>query len=367
MFVRVATILSLVCCCVVSQKPESLSPHSLQNEKLPTCKPEDIKKGQWIQGAHHCGTAAIYSHPLTEGAVSPVDPKLPKPWPFSDWCWKPYQCKMQKFSVEKFCQKLNGRSILVVGDSIQHQFYDSLYMQLETPGQPMEQWYTQNILGDPNSGSICAGKGGGRLHYIRSDHFAINNVVPWNAVQQHGAHRVTNRDWKKVAHVFDLIVLGKGPHYVPLSQSQQDSQQTADWLKNFIETRKKENNRNLYIFYRTAPTGNAHCSVDSKPNTTLLLDEPDWLPVTTPQDIALYKGDFHWDTFPAVNKIALEALNATLPSGHFIPLHVAEMSVLRPDAHRCYQRNEVCDELHYFLPSVVDNWIHAFYHFLPEK
>lgn len=339
-----------------------------ESNNFSNCDVENLKRGQWVRGAEkHCGTAAIYPHPLLEGATFPVDPNLPKPWPFSDWCWKPHECNLEKFSIKRFCEKLRGRSILVVGDSIQHQFYDSLFMQLDTPGQPMEQWYTENILDNPKSGSICENMGGGRLHYVRCDQVSVTNVVPWNTVQQRGSKRVTNRDWKHVAHVFDFIVLSKGPHYVPVGESEADSRRTASWLKNLVEKQKKENNRNVYVFYRTAPTGSPHCSVDSKPNTTLLLTEPEWLPVSSPQDIATYKHDYHWDTFPHVNKVTVDIFKEALPEGHFFPLHVAEMSVLRPDAHRCYQRGEMCDELHYFLPSVVDDWVHSFFHFLPEN
>lgn len=356
---------------VVYMKKENMKNHvenaTTANDAFQPCHAEDMKYGRWVKGAHYCGLAAMYHHPLTEAFTTSPRKGIP---PYADWCWQPHHCMMDKFSVDDFCAKLNGRSILVVGDSLQHQFYDALFMQLETPDQPMHQWYHQEILNNPQSGSICKGKGGGRLHYLRNDHFSVNNVMRWNR-KQSGDQRITARDWKEVAHVFDFIILNKGAHYATLSESERVTRESGAWLQTFLDRQWKEHQKKVTIFYRTTPPGSPHCQYDSPVNTTLLLTVPEWFPTidrNNVEDVNKYFHQYNWDSFPVVNNLTLSVLQEYLPKEQLIPLHVAEMTSLRPDTHRCYEPNKPCDdELHYFLPSVVDTWVHTFYHLMPPN
>ena len=120
-----------------SDEPSSKSSASLISSgsfAARSCSAADYKYGQWIPGADKCGLKSQYKRALEEHCATPgTDPNT---WHWANWCWKPMGCIREPFSVSSFCRKLNGRSILMVGDSIQHQFYDAIFMQLETEGQP---------------------------------------------------------------------------------------------------------------------------------------------------------------------------------------------------------------------------------------
>eukprot|EP01041_Mallomonas_annulata_P015115 gene15115-32064_t len=90
--------------------------------------------GQWIPGAHNCGLARAYSHALNEEAGNG-----PRDAPWADWCWAPHNCIPHNFSRESFCNVLNGRNILLIGDSISYQMYQALFMQLDEVDNPRQQ------------------------------------------------------------------------------------------------------------------------------------------------------------------------------------------------------------------------------------
>src|SRR5687767_6137383 len=81
-------------------------------------KSDLYKFGQWIPGAkEHCGLLDRYN------ASAHV-------MPYSDWCWKPHGCNVQKFSASNFCRVMKGKSLLIVGDSVCYQMYAALYKQI---------------------------------------------------------------------------------------------------------------------------------------------------------------------------------------------------------------------------------------------
>ena len=336
----------------------SFHPHSFH---LPitnrTCSSDYFKYGQWIRGAEKCGLYKHYPNSAIEDDNN-IPPNFGEEYISGDWCWKPYGCEVQKFNRTLFCEKLAGRRVLVVGDSIQHQFYLAFHKLINSTRDGMSQWNGY----PPNSeqGLICEDLGGGRLHYIRSDQMAVENVSPWNLHRQ--MPRVTDRDWAAIADNFDILVLNKGAHYVPVEESVAATRKTAEFLQTYLA---KDKNRQ--VFFRTTPQGAAHCTNQSVANTTLLLSEPTWLigvNESDPADIQRYVQEYNWDKFPLTNRATVTLLRNSLPSNQFTVIHVAEMTALRPDGHRCYSRFEECDELHFFLPSVVDTWVYVMFNLL---
>lgn len=338
----------------------SFHPHtfnlSITND---SCTEEYFRYGQWHRGAHICGLVKQYEDAnIVDG--NNVVPDDGREYIAGDYCWKPYGCQAEKFSRESFCKKLEGRKILIVGDSIQHQLYVSLHKLVNASFPAMDQWYSYP-LDDPNLGQICEDLGGGRLYYLRNDQLSVEgNLSPWNLVQS--MPRVTNRKWSSVAPHVDILILNKGAHYRSEDISTKMTRATAKFLQKYLK-----DNQRRHVFYRTTQQGAPHCSNTSVANTTLLLTEPTWLMGlndSSPDDIDLYSTKYNWDKFPLINHKTVNILRSNLPADQFSVMHVAEMSALRPDGHRCPVAGQECDELHYYLPSVVDSWVYVFFNLL---
>ena len=66
---------------------------------------------------------------------------------------------------------------------------------------------------------------------------------------------------------------------------------------------------------------------------------------------------FEWYRIPSRDIVSIAHFRELLPQMEI--LDVAPMTSLRPDGHRAPG-----DCLHYFLPSVVDQWVYMFYNLL---
>lgn len=331
-----------------------ITSYSLSESKK--CHYEDFRYGQWVQNIEKCGLVQVYDHPLLEPFVHLDQEK----YPWSDYCWEPFNCIADSFSLNNFCSKLNGRSILTIGDSLQHQLYDALYMLLETPGTPPNQW--SEIYNIETHGRICSDKGNGRLVFIRNDQLTTSNTIP---LSQHVVKRISiAREWASIADLFDIIVINKGAHFIPSEDEfRHDTIATAKRLRAIVEKRLLEN-KITEIIFRTTPQGHPNCSRDSKPDLQMLTRRADSTLSKTGIDLSKYY-DYHWDSLYERDEIAIAILKDEL--GPYLKiLHAAQMTSLRPDGHRCQNSIVECDELHYFLPSVVDSWVHVLYNIMSE-
>lgn len=309
------------------------------------CKPDDYKYGQWIPGAtEHCGLLTSYA--LNDAKETRTQPYVYKG--YNNWCWKPLHCKSEKFSAEAFCARLGSRKILMVGDSLQHLYYEALTSQLNPGAKTLKQEYNLGLVRNGQGiGSIC--NGSSRLVFIRNDQLRLKPDV-----------REHMHDWTEFAPKYEIIILNKAAHYVPLDVSERDSKETAAFLSQLLHSHPQH-----VVYYRTASAGHPQATTRSVPDTQILDKEPLWLNCTTEEQIVEFTKNYHWDVFPAFNRLSLDIYQQHLgDTGRFFPLHVAEMTVLRPDGHPVNE-DETGDRLHYLLPSVVDNWVMPLFNTLP--
>jgi hypothetical protein len=333
-------------CLASGEQQSNTSGYHFFSPEQRSCGATDYRFGQWSRGANGCGMKAQYDHPLTEKCTFRGTQELTSPHHYADWCWKPFGCVTELFSVKEFCRKLGGRGILVVGDSIQHQLYDALFMQLETAGQPLGQWTLEPDIMNTTSGGICVGQGGGRLIYLRNDQIAVTSNTPLFGKNPPNVYR---SDWTTVAPMFGIIILNKGAHYIPDNTVfESETRTTAHWLLNNINFNKTQ------VFFRDTPQGHPHATEATVAVSDPLLSTPNWLKL----------DQYRWCHFPHRNKEAIDIFESIL--GPFVTiLHVSHMTSNRPDGHR----QNVCggtDNLHYLLPSVVDSWIHPLYNLMRE-
>lgn len=171
------------------------------------CTEKMFKRGQWVHGASKCGLAAVYANPIRDSSLVPNDTSISLPYPFSDWCWQPHNCSPDIFNVDAFCRRLRGRRILVVGDSVQHEFYVALFHQLQARGNHRNQHSLPHA--DDQNGLLCDGRGGGRLEFVRSDQIAVSekdvSSISTNTYTER--RHIYNRDWKLLASDYSILLL----------------------------------------------------------------------------------------------------------------------------------------------------------------
>eukprot|EP01041_Mallomonas_annulata_P009050 gene9050-18741_t len=160
------------------------------------CSAQDFSYGKWVPGSKRCGLKDQYKHHLEEraGYRGPTGNDIVSVWPWAQWCWKPYNCTPQIFSPKRYCKLMEGHNILFIGDSISYMMYQALYMQLDEPGQPMDQFtYIHNNTG------VC--KNTSRL----GDQYNVNafknllnatilDVVPMTSLRPDGHRVIYNND-----------------------------------------------------------------------------------------------------------------------------------------------------------------------------
>eukprot|EP01041_Mallomonas_annulata_P013413 gene13413-28445_t len=276
--------------------------------------------GQWIPGAHNCGLVHTYSHRLNEHAGN--GPIGPRDAPWTDWCWIPHKCTPELFSRESFCNVVNNRSILIIGDSMSYQMYQALYMQLNEKGNPRNQ-FDKDLHNAPYICDLHT-----KLKFIRND-----QIIPWSKYNY-------CMDWWSIVAEYDIIIMNKGAHFIEDgSEYENDTMETINFLKSSNLTYK-------LIIFRTTPKG----SYD------LEYIPPDTRPLHTHTTGPVYnetEDKYHYNSFPIRDKFTVEAFRRELNASI---LNVVPMTSLRPDGHH--------DPLHYYLPSVIDGWVYMLHNLL---
>ncbi len=208
---------------------EKLLPQTLQQH----CQPDHFKYGQWVFGAHKCGLLSK----LKARIASP-------PANYSDCCWVPMNCTAKPFSAKAFCDVVEGKHILMVGDSLMRSFYEATFNQIESEHNlfSIESSFGYGQYPDsPNK--ICNGKS--TLVYIRNDHARVS-----------GEHASQSKNmWKNKIHDVDILIWSKGHHVIKAQVSEEEFQaqtkETVDFLSTHVKERSKEglNRTQLAVYF----------------------------------------------------------------------------------------------------------------------
>ena len=166
---------------------------------------------------------------------------LPNPFRAAlHWQWTPdaRDCELLPFDRESFCRALNGRSILIVGDSINLEFAMSLSGLAGGSDLPNN---NANLI------SLCTGSEAplnrSRLLFVRNDHLSlakqanVPNGVPCTPCLKPWTP-IIERD----PHAYEILIVNSGAHYRLPDDYKQDMQSAADWLREHYPGR---------IIYRT--------------------------------------------------------------------------------------------------------------------
>jgi len=267
-----------------------------------------------------------------------------------------------RWSRSETCRALGGRWVLVVGDSLSGEFYDSLVSSLYVSSEftrPVSRAPTRKLCDDGPYPPLNAS-------FVNFDHLTFKpdliDFPLWRDTAKEILYHVRQAE---AVGAQTIVVLNRGAHVKsdvegdlqpPFTHDQIFSAHlsrlnfTIEWFKKTIPSAP--------LFWRTTTTGHPLCrhTLNSPP-----LAIPQNLSDTSVDWEALEGSDyfhrFHWDLIPEQNARTLAALP---PMVHV--LDVAPATALRHDSHPHfkYKHRERQDCLHYCLPGPVDMWVELF-------
>ena len=279
--------------------------------------------GEWI---HSNSSQHFISYNLTK--TSPCEYRLGSAAFYSSlkWFWVPSKtCDYTIPDRLSFCSVLNRRNILIVGDSLNFQFAETINYFVGD-GQTVDQWSTKPV-------SICSGEAS--LLFIRNDHLTLQekDVDPKKTWHHDKKNNLILNPW--IHYLIDspgkfpVVILNRGAHYV-------ESDILLNDLKKLEILFKNETIREKTLFlYRNTVSGHGECNKYLSPGISSVTED----------DVRN-----NWVKFAAQNAL----VKSYLDSLSVVTIDANATSYYRPDSHVA-GRHEDC--LHYCMPGPVDTWV----------
>ena len=312
-------------------------------------------QGKWIDA----WTVPGYSLPFSDPCIQILHYKNGKcldsyPSQGRRLFWKPTVGDLHPFSAETMCSMMNGRNVLIVGDSLNEEFFFSLlstmWAQIIRPKKDKREpsfWETfrsdldnrcQNFCLDPypacdGPGVVFCGDyrnftiGFSRDDYLMHEHPDRTNktkIVESNWVQQIRKQNIS------------LLVINTGAHYMEIHKELLNLNNSLTYLYRKFP--------GLSIMYRTSLAGHENCN-----------DHFHSEPLQKPPIVYTQHPDWHWGDIAIRNFDIVNMLSHKFPQ--VLRFDVFNATSLRADSHP----GSGNDCLHYCVPGVVDDWVIFFY------
>lgn len=252
-------------------------------------------------------------------------------------------CKHDFKSVwtkEKVCATLHGQKILIVGDSMQVHFFQTMMLML---------------TGDTCITTVlCENSTEINFYFLRNDFLSIHGITHLNKTASNGDTIAVNHEWAPdiVEKNITLLFINRGVHYV----DDYVLYERLDTVFNYLVT----NHPNLTIIYRSTPSGHPHACTK--------LNNINWFDTfqITSKNITNYYESlqeepyfgYHWIDFQQQNNMTRDLILQKYPT--IIYLDWQPMTLSRSDHHSC----KWGDELHYCFHSVTDWWVILFFNLI---
>jgi len=257
---------------------------------------------------------------------------------------------------ESMCRLLSNHNVLMLGDSLQNEWFYSLTSALIQSTFNHPEGKTWACSHDPKFMKAYSGKGGdvpyqiidasiincghNKLFFLRHDHFFLSHKNAFYNRTVSGVEEMEGAGWHQLLetdfdHV-DLLIVNRGAHYVPDHVLLREINETLTFMTQQYGSR-------ISIIFRSTAPGHAN------------YDETRYLaPLRNSSEAKLNK--YHWDKFEHQNRLVQRLIKR-----HFknvLYLDVYPSSVLRHDGHT------EDDGLHYCMPGPIDNWTILLYNVL---
>ena len=276
------------------------------------------RHGAWVRNESR-GAATVYAH------------FPPSPERREYFFWEPFASDppFLHFDRHQLCTLLAGRTIAMMGDSIQHQFYCSLQLLASdgsTPYFKKPDTKPRIILG----ARICQGTGYEAAVELAFN-FWLNTValpLPWGLPFFLASEFFANM----TADAPSIFIVNRGAHYSPTAELLRDAAAAIRAIQAAYPS--------ATIMWRNTPVGHPNCSRFTAP-------------IASP--LPMEGAPYDWDKITA-QSAAVEALLA-VEFPEVVYLDVAAASNLRPDGHATPKNNADCLHFRYDSPSVTDHWV----------
>eukprot|EP00271_Cylindrocystis_brebissonii_P010237 TRINITY_DN26375_c0_g1_i1.p1 TRINITY_DN26375_c0_g1~~TRINITY_DN26375_c0_g1_i1.p1 ORF type:complete len:859 (-),score=77.82 TRINITY_DN26375_c0_g1_i1:586-3162(-) len=272
------------------------------------------------------------------------DPARWKVRPNLLWEWQTQDCPLLPLVRNDFCKLLgSGRSILLLGDSLQLGLFRTLYSFLvmgvdleKYPSAQMERIWEWEVETHPEicegiqmCGDILASPVTLRVCY--NQHLTLGTVT----LPEEAPWVLKLEEWDPT-----IVVMNSGAHYEP-DDLFLKHMQDALW---HVRAKLPD----ALVIWRTSPPGHVNCTHYSGP-------------ITRRQDPALLPPHYHWADFTRQNRLVQRLVEQV--GG--VMMDIEHLTALRPDGHVGVKAPGAApDCLHYCRPGPMDTWVRILYNML---
>lgn len=252
------------------------------------------------------------------------------------------------FDRDRMCSLLDGRRILLLGDSITDEFFYSL-------ASTLIQSRSCRSSKEFSDGFRTVFEFGGNISYqlletsafecgrttsiyvVRHDHFLISEFGDSYTATIHAQETLYGAGWHYLLKKLDidLIIANRGVHFVPDDVVLTELEHTLSYLR--------QHHGSVSVIYRSSAPG--HKNFDEVRYSAPLSSEAE-----AQLDL------FSWDKLKLQNSLIRQLLRNSF--NEVLYLDVYPSSVLRHDGHTTE------DGLHYCIPGPIDNWVVLLYNLL---
>lgn len=278
---------------------------------------------------------------------------------FYSWLPDPPQ-KYHQFEPQQVCKMMQGRNILIVGDSLSEQFMTSFISGMLAHTVPSSRQKkasqgdvdaiydrckaypcTMKHVFCENTWKIKCGSGGGSEY--PPFHISFKFTKHLDLRVERDDMSVDAISW--VEHIgrvnASLVIINTGAH---------KHENSSGFLTEGLDLARKLYPGNVSYIYRNSVPGHANC-------TELFSHRP----LREEQDLTHYRPDsyFNWREFHPLNEKIKGILARDYPDIAYLDVYTS--GALRADSHPGWHGAKDPDCLHYCQPGPIDTWVQLFY------
>eukprot|EP00271_Cylindrocystis_brebissonii_P000137 TRINITY_DN10194_c0_g12_i1.p1 TRINITY_DN10194_c0_g12~~TRINITY_DN10194_c0_g12_i1.p1 ORF type:complete len:789 (+),score=38.59 TRINITY_DN10194_c0_g12_i1:972-3338(+) len=265
------------------------------------------------------------------------------------WEWRTKEtCPLERFTHESFCRLLGPkRRILIAGDSLNRNFYETLVnnlvmgtyplgkRHLPFHDEPIGEFDLGTKIGACRKATLCedvlGADEGVVLHYCQSNRLALTRVP----IEGHVPWALKLNTWNP-----SIVILNTGAHYRADEILDKNVRDTLYYVRKRLP--------NALIVWRNTVPGHINCTQYPAP-------------LKKRQDPKTLPKDWGWGEFKRQN----EMVEVWVKKIGAVYLNVEPSTALRADGH-LGDTGSFVDCLHFCQPGPLDNWVVLLYNALKQ-